>query len=62
MTSILTGTGAADSPPPLQGAPWCAPQGAHQVAFNLDDLANAPAPNDVAFGHDPGAPNPAAAW
>ena len=36
----------------LGGAPWYAPQGTQQVAFNLDDLANAPAPNSIAFGHD----------
>ena len=52
------GTGTAAPPPPLQGAPWHAPQGAQQacqqVAPNLDDLADAPAPNFIAFPARPG--------
>ena len=61
MTEIPEGyqtpaaAGTTDQPSPLQpGA-----QG-HQE-FNLDLLENAPAPNFIAFGHDPDVPDPAAA-
>ena len=49
--------GTADNPPLLHAADA---QGI-EAEFNLDDLLDAPAPNFIAFGHDPDVPNPAAA-
>ena len=48
---------AVDQPPPLQ--PGTDAQSYHE--FNLDNLDDAPAPNFIAFGHDPAVPDPAAA-
>ena len=61
MTEIPEGlqtpaaAGAVDQPPPLQ------PGAQGYQEFNLDLLENAPAPNFLAFGHDPDVPDPAAA-
>ena len=63
MTEIPAGlqtpaaAGAVDQPPSLQ--PDTDAQGYHEI--NLDNLDDAPAPNFVAFGHDPAVPDPAAA-
>ena len=63
MTGIPEGlqtppaAGAVDLPPPLQ--PGTDAHG--YLEFNLDHLDGAPAPNFIAFGHDPVIPDPTAA-
>ena len=69
MTEIPEGlqtpaaAGAAAHPPPLQHG--VADAHGFEVEFDLDDLIDAPAPNFIAFGHDPAVLDPAAvanAW